>query len=140
MWPAGGCLINATATTTPSRHRLKLSSRRSAAQATSCNLPAKLSHRAPSDFPFSHPWEYSSNWSVQADNLAPQGSHGDTTPYLSFIRHLNTRFIIYTEVSATAGTLSGGAGMLVTEGDPHSRLAPISLTRHALVAERSRKP
>ncbi len=42
----------------------------------------------------------------------------DTTPYLSFIRHLNARFIIYTDGSATAGTLNGGAGMVVTEGDP----------------------
>ncbi len=42
----------------------------------------------------------------------------DTTPYLSFIRHLNARFIIYTDGSASAGTLNGGAGMVVTEGDP----------------------
>ncbi len=28
------------------------------------------------------------------------------------------RFIIYTDGSATAGTLNGGAGMEVTEGDP----------------------
>ncbi len=37
---------------------------------------------------------------------------------LSFIRHLNARFIIYTDGSATAGTPRGGAGMVVTEGDP----------------------
>ncbi len=55
---------------------------------------------------------------MQADNLAPPGSQDDTTPYLSFIRHLNARLIIYTDGSATAGTLKGGAGMVVTEGDP----------------------
>ncbi len=36
---------------------------------------------------------------------------------LSFIRRLNARIIIYTDGSATAGTLSRGAGMVVTEGD-----------------------
>ncbi len=50
--------------------------------------------------------------------LAPPGSQDDTTPYLSFIRHLNARFIIFTDGSATAGTLNGCAGLLVTEGDP----------------------
>ncbi len=45
-------------------------------------------------------------------------SQDDTTPHLSFIRHLNARFIIYTDGSATAGTVNGGAGMVVTEGDP----------------------
>ncbi len=39
-------------------------------------------------------------------------------PYLAFIRHLHTRFIIYTGASATAGTLIGGAGLVVTEGYP----------------------
>ncbi len=34
------------------------------------------------------------------------------------IRHLNGRFILYTNGSATDGTLSGGAGMVVTEEDP----------------------
>ncbi len=53
-----------------------------------------------------------------ADNPAPPGSQDDTTPYLSLIRHLNARFIIYTDGSATAGTLSGGAVVVVTEGDP----------------------
>ncbi len=38
--------------------------------------------------------------------------------YLSFIRHLNVRFIIYTDGSATAGTLNCGAGTVVTEEDP----------------------
>ncbi len=37
---------------------------------------------------------------------------------MSFIRHVNARFIIYTHGSAKAGTLNGGAGMVVTEGDP----------------------
>ncbi len=46
------------------------------------------------------------------------GSQDDTTPYMSFIRHPNARFIIYTDGSATAGTLYGGAEMVVTEGDP----------------------
>ncbi len=35
-----------------------------------------------------------------------------------FIRHLNDLFIIYINGSATAGTLNGSAGMVVTEGDP----------------------
>ncbi len=70
------------------------------------------------DSPFSCPWEDSSNWTVHADNLAPLGSQDDTTPYLSFIRHLNARFIIYTYGSATAGTHDGGAGMVATVGDP----------------------
>ncbi len=39
-------------------------------------------------------------------------------PYLAFIRYRNTRFIIYTDASATAGTLIGGAGIVVTEGYP----------------------
>ncbi len=59
-----------------------------------------------------------SNWNEHADNLAPLGSQDDTTPYLLFIRHLDVRFIINTDGSAAAGTFSGGAGMVVTEGDP----------------------
>ncbi len=39
--------------------------------------------------PFAYPWEDSRYWSVHADNLATPGSQDDTTPYLSFIRHLN---------------------------------------------------
>ncbi len=62
----------------PSRHRLKRSSWRSAAQAKICNLPAELDHRALIDSPFSCPREDSSNWSVQADNLSPPGSQDDT--------------------------------------------------------------
>ncbi len=34
------------------------------------------------------------------------------------IIHLNARLIIYTDGSATAGTLNGGAGKVVTEGGP----------------------
>ncbi len=68
--------------------------------------------------PFSCPWQDSGNWSVHADHLAPPGSQDDTTPYLSFIRHLNARFIISTNGSATAGTQNGGTLMVVTEGDP----------------------
>ncbi len=78
----------------------------------------ELAHKAPIDSPFSCHWEDSSNWSLPADNLAPPGSQDDTNPCLSFIRHLNDRFVIYTDGSATAGTLSGGAGMVATEGDP----------------------
>ncbi len=59
----------------------------------------------------------SSSRSVHADNLAPPGSQDDTAFYLSFIRRLNARFIIYSDGSATARTLNGGAGMVVTEGD-----------------------
>ncbi len=102
----------------PSRHLLKRPSWRSAAQASTSHLPPELAHRAPIDSPFSCPWEDTSNWSVHADNLAPPGSQDDTNPYLSFIRHMNARFIIYTDGSATAGTISGGASMVVTEGDP----------------------
>ncbi len=36
---------------------------------------------------------------------------------LQLIFH-HARFIIYADGSATAGTLNGGAGMVVTEGDP----------------------
>ncbi len=74
------------------------------------DLPAELAHRAPIDPPFSCPWEDSSNWSVHADNLAHPGSQDDTTPYKSFIRHLNALFIIYTDGWATAVALNGGAG------------------------------
>ncbi len=55
---------------------------------------------------------------MHADNLAPPGSQDDITPYLSFIRLLNARFIIYIDGSPTGGTPNGGAGMVVTEGDP----------------------
>ncbi len=48
----------------------------------------------------------------------PPSSQYDTAPYLSFIRHLNARFIIYTDGSATAGTLNSGTGIVVTERDP----------------------
>ncbi len=88
----------------PSRHRLKRPSWRSAAQASTSHLPTELAHRAPIDSPFSCPWEDSSIWSVLADNMAPPGFQDDTTLYLSFIRHLNVRFITYTYGSATAGT------------------------------------
>ncbi len=37
---------------------------------------------------------------------------------LSFIRHLHARFITYTVGSASALTLNGCAGMVVTKGDP----------------------
>ncbi len=67
-----------------------------------------------------------SNWSVHADNLAPPGSQDDTTLYLPFIRHLNARFIIYTDGSATAGTLSGGAATVVTGGDPTNPTTPLT--------------
>ncbi len=43
----------------PSHHRLKRPSWRSAAQASTNNLPAELAHRAPIDSPFSCPWENS---------------------------------------------------------------------------------
>ncbi len=66
------------------------------------------------------PLERFGNWSVHANKLAPPGSYVDTTPYLSFIRHLNERFIIFTDGSATAGTLIGGSGMVATEGDPNN--------------------
>ncbi len=79
---------------------------------------AELAHRAPIDSPFSCPWEDSINWSVHVDNLAPPGTQDDTSPYLSFIKHLNGRLIIYTDGSATAGTLKGFAEIVVTEGDP----------------------
>ncbi len=82
------------------------------------------------DSPFSCPWEDSSNWSVHADNLAPPGSQDDTTPYLSFIRHLNARFIIYTDGSATAGTLKGGGGLVVTEGDPANPKTLLTKKQH----------
>ncbi len=49
--------------------------------------------------------------------MAHPGSQGDTNPSLSIIRHLNARFIIYTNGLVTSGALSGGAGMVVTEGD-----------------------
>ncbi len=77
----------------PSRHRLKRPSWRSAAQASTNHLPAELVHRAPIDSPFSCPWEDSSNCSVHADHRALSGSQDDTNPYLSFISHLNARFI-----------------------------------------------
>ncbi len=48
----------------------------------------------------------------------PPGSQDETNRYLSFIRHLNARFIIYADGSATAGTLNGGAEIAVTEEDP----------------------
>ncbi len=102
----------------PSGHRLQRQSWRSAAQVSTIHLPVELAHRVPIDSAFTCPWEDSSNWSVHAENLAPPGSKDNTTPYLSFIRDLNAQFILYTVGSATAGTLNGGAGMVVTEGDP----------------------
>ncbi len=65
---------------TPSCHRLKRPSWRSAAQVSTSQLSAELAHRAPIDSSSSCPWEDSSNWSVHADNLAPPGSQDDTTP------------------------------------------------------------
>ncbi len=38
-------------------------------------------------------------------------------PHLSFISHLDARFIIYTYCSATVGALKCDAGMVVIEGD-----------------------
>ncbi len=102
------------------RRGFKRPSWRSAAQVSTSHLTVELAHGALIDSPFSCPWEDSSNKSVHVDNLATPGYQDDTISYLSFIRHLNTRFIIYTDGSATAGTLSGGVGMVVTEGDPAS--------------------
>ncbi len=48
----------------------------------------------------------------------PTVDQDDTNPNLSFIRHPNARFIIYTDGSTTAGTLNDGVGMVVTEEDP----------------------
>ncbi len=90
----------------PSRHRLKRSIWRSAAQVATGNLPAELNSRTPIGSPFSCLWEDSSKWNVHDDNLAPPVSQDDATPYLSFIRHLNVRLITYTDDSATAGQLT----------------------------------
>ncbi len=70
---------------------------------------------------------------MHTDNLAPPASQDDTTPYLAFIRHLNARFIIYTDDSATAGTLNGGAGMVVTEGDPANPTTLLTQQRGAVI-------
>ncbi len=102
----------------PFRYRLKRQSWRSATQVSTSHLPAELTHRAPVDSPFPCPWEESSYLIVNAINMAPPYSQDDTTPYLSFIRHLNAPFFFYNNGSATAGTLNGGAGMVVTERDP----------------------
>ncbi len=113
----------------PSRHHLKRPNWRSAAQASTSHLPAELAHRAPIDSPFSCPCEDSSHWSVHADNLARLGSQDDTTPYLSFIRHLNARFIVNTAASATAGTLNSGAGVVTKEGYPATPPALLTTQR-----------
>ncbi len=86
---------------------------------TGCNQPftSELAYRTPIEFVFC-PWEDSSNWSDHVDNLAPLDSQDYTTPFQSFIRHPNARFIIDTDGSATGGTLGGGVETVATEGDP----------------------
>ncbi len=49
---------------------------------------------------------------------------------MPFIRYLNARFIIYTDDSATAGTLNDGTGMVVAEGDPANPEILISNQQH----------
>ncbi len=54
-------------------------------------------------------------------------------PYLSFIRGLNARIIIYTDGLATAETLNGGAGMTVAEVNPANPTTLLTKQQHGAV-------
>ncbi len=96
----------------PSWHHLKRQSWRSAVQATTSNLPAELAHR----FPLTPP-------SPTLGKIQATGVYTPTTCHLQVPEMIQPSichplFTFYNDGSATVGILGGGAGMVVTEGDP----------------------
>ena len=84
--------------------------------------PEKGYDRQPFTFNARAPWEAPSNLSVfeSVPGIRSKADDADTlmNATLTRIRELGSGLIIYTDGSADAGTTDGGAGVIVTQGDP----------------------
>ncbi len=84
-----------------------------------CRLPDALSARDALQTLIECPWVTKGQWKVFPEGkLAPTDPPPTAETCLQTIRLLDGQLTIYTDGSASAGTKDGGAGVIVTRGDP----------------------
>ncbi len=103
----------------PCRHRLKRPSWRSTAKTLTNRFPDALSSRDALQILLECPWATKGQWEVFPEGkLAPTDPPPIAETCLQAIRLLDGQLTVYADGSASAGTTDGGAGVIVSRGDP----------------------
>ncbi len=103
----------------PCRHRLKRPSWRTTAKALTSRLPEAFSSRNALQTLLECPWAAKGQWKEFPEGkMAPTDPPPTAETCLQTIRLLDGQLTVYTGGSASSGTKDGGAGVIVTRGDP----------------------